>query len=83
MYNYNSFGYQQYPYNNYNPQQMAIQNQYQQQSQNIYKSQPQIQPNFGLQGKVVDSIDVVRATDIPLDREYKLFCPKQWKCNSY
>lgn len=37
------------------------------QNQQFYK-----QPT-GLQGKSVDSVEVVKAMDIPLDRKYKLF----------
>ncbi len=33
---------------------------------------PQYKATNSLQGKTVDSIDVVKATDIPLDRERKL-----------
>lgn len=45
-----------------------------QQNQNMQQPQQPIQPiqpittNLGLQGKSVDSIDVVKAMDIPLDR---------------
>lgn len=59
---YNLYG----PYYNYNAQQIAQQ---QRQSQQMYK--PQVVS--GLQGKVVDSLDVVKATDIPYDRKRKLF----------
>lgn len=54
-------------YNPYNPYYGYNQQPYQQvpkQSQQMYK--PQSMP--GLQGKVVDSLEVVRATDIPYDR---------------
>ena len=35
---------------------------------------PAYQPQpSGIQGKTVDSLDVVKAMDIPLDREFKLF----------
>ena len=56
------------PYNPYNPyygynQQMQ---QVQRQTQQMYKPQNVMT----LQGKVVDSLDVVKATDIPYDRKY-------------
>lgn len=50
--------------------------------------QPQPQPTYqpqqpvGIQGKTVDSLEVVKAMDIPLDRKYKLFSISRWKCNS-
>lgn len=75
MYNYNSMAYPQYnPYgNNYVNQQPQNPYQAQQQTQNLYKPQQPIQQNFTLQGKVVDSIDVVKATDIPLDGSISYF----------
>lgn len=33
----------------------------------------QVIQTIGLQGKMVDGLEVVKATDIPLDRKYKLF----------
>ena len=50
------------PYYNYNQQQMMKQN------QSLYRTQ-----NMGLQGKVVDSLDVVKATDIPYDGSISYF----------
>ena len=44
------------------------------QQQMQYQPQPAYQPQtIGLQGKSVDSLEVVKAMDIPLDRKYKLF----------
>ena len=42
--------------------------------------QPQYKANNSLQGKTVDSIDVVKATDIPLDRERKLLSNSRRQC---
>lgn len=60
---YNSYG----PYYGYN---------YNQQSQQIPKQSPQmykLQNAIMLQGKVVDSLDVVKATDIPYDGSISYF----------
>lgn len=39
-----------------------------------YQPQPMYQPQvMNIQGKTVDSLEVVKAMDIPLDRKYKLF----------
>lgn len=54
-------------YNNFNQQSQQIQNP--RLSQQIYKPQQQT----GLQGKVVDSLDVVKATDIPYDGSVSYF----------
>lgn len=64
-YNYNLYN----PYSSYfnygqQPQQMPKQN-----LQQPYKPQPTV----GLQGKVVDSLDVVKATDIPYDGSVSYF----------
>ncbi len=55
--------------------------------------QPMYQPNYnpiytpvyqqGIQGRIVDNADVVRATDIPLDRNYQLFPDSGWLGDSY
>lgn len=59
-------------YGNYMPQQMPrMDSQYQPQQNNPFKVQT------GLLGKSVDSLDVVKAIDIPLDREHKLFSANQ------
>ena len=65
-YNYNNI-YNPYnnPYLNYNQQ--AQQMQQPRQAQSIYK------PQNSLQGKVVDSLDVVKATDIPYDGSVSYF----------
>lgn len=65
-YNYNNI-YNPYtnPYLNYNQQSQQVQ----QFRQNQYKPQNSI----GLQGKVVDSLDVVKATDIPYDGSVSYF----------
>lgn len=64
----------QYGKTPYYMQQPIITPQYQQQT-NEYM--PQIQPAYqkpiGIQGKTVDSIDVVKATDIPLDGSVSYF----------
>ena len=56
-------------YNNYNP---YYQPRFQQPMQPQYDAQAFIKPT-GLQGKSVDSIDVVKATDIPLDGTVSYF----------
>lgn len=53
------------PYYNYNQQLQQMQKQ----NQQMYKPQNSI----GLQGKVVDSLDVVKATDIPYDGSVSYF----------
>lgn len=59
------------PYNNpyYNYNQQPQQMQQPRQNQSMYKPQNSI----GLQGKVVDSLDVVKATDIPYDGSVSYF----------
>lgn len=61
------------PYNLYNPYNMYNYNQQiqpqQTQRQQVYKQQNMP----GLQGKVVDSLDVVKATDIPYDGSISYF----------
>ena len=62
-------------YNNYNP---YYQPQRFQPMQQPVEQQPQfIQPNFnkltGLQGKQVDSLEVVKATDVPFDGSVSYF----------
>ena len=37
----------------------------------------------GLQGKSIDNLEVVKAMDIPLDREYQLLSACRWKCDSH
>ena len=64
-------------YNNYNPylyqpQQQRIPTEYQQPTQQ-YMQPMQINKPLGLLGKVVDNIEVVRATDIPLDGSTSYF----------
>lgn len=69
MYNYSNYGAgNQYQYNPYYtiPQQPKVQP-----NEPYINQQPQMQPTYKqsmLQGKSVDSIDVVKAMDIPLDR---------------
>lgn len=60
---YNPYG-QYNPYNNYNYNQQVLR-----QNQQMYKPQA----TTGLQGKVVDSLDVVKATDIPYDGSVSYF----------
>ena len=62
---YNPYG-QYNPYHNYNQSSQQIQRQ---QSQQMYKPQNMV----SLQGKVVDSLDVVKATDIPYDGSVSYF----------
>lgn len=65
------------PYNPYNPYSPYYgYNNYNQQSQQIPKQNPQMfkpQNPVSLQGKVVDSLDVVKATDIPYDGSISYF----------
>lgn len=46
-----------------------------------YQPQPTYQPSqpIGIQGKTVDSLEVVKAMDIPLDRKHKLFPISRWE----
>lgn len=72
-------------YNSYFPQMQRPQNleqqftpynqNYQPNFQQTYPQNPQIYPqaSLGLQGKLVDSIDVVKAIDIPLDGSISYF----------
>lgn len=63
------------PYNPYNPYSPYFgYNQQPQQPQQMSR-QPQMtrQPQAGLQGKIVDSLDVVKATDIPYDGSVSYF----------
>ena len=64
-------------YNNYNPylyqpQQQRIPTEYQQPTQQ-YMQPMQMSKPIGLLGKSVDSIEVVKATDIPLDGSISYF----------
>lgn len=45
-----------------------------------YQTQPTYQPPqvAGIQGKTVDSLEVVKAMDIPLDRKCKLLSISRW-----
>lgn len=64
--------YNPYNYNNYNP----YYNNYNQQIQQLPKQTQQVykpQNNIILQGKIVDSLDVVKATDIPYDGSISYF----------
>lgn len=75
MYNYGQY------YPQYMPQMQRLQNldqqypQFAQQSQQSYPQNPQSypQPALGLQGKSVESLDVVKAMDIPLDGTISYF----------
>lgn len=62
------------PYGNYimQPMQYNVQPQPQQQQPIQQPVQP-AQPISGLLGRTVESVDVVKALEIPLDRKYKLF----------
>lgn len=59
--------YNQYYRNQFTPVQQPMQ----------YQPQPAYQ-STGMQGKTVDSLEVVKAMDIPLDRKYKLFSIGRW-----
>lgn len=63
------------PYNQpYNKIQQPVQ-----QTMEQFVPQPIIQNKpINLLGKSVDSIEVVKAMDIPLDRKYKLFSVSRW-----
>ena len=75
MYNYGQY------YPQYIPQMQRLQNleqqypQFAQQNQQSYPQNPQSypQPTLGLQGKSVESLDVVKAMDIPLDGSISYF----------
>lgn len=75
------FNYGQQYYPQYVPQMQRLQNleqqypQFSQQPQQSYPQNPQSypQPSLGLQGKSVESIDVVKAMDIPLDGSISYF----------
>lgn len=58
------------PYNIYNPYYNQLSQQMLRQTPQVYNRQPNI---FNLQGKVVDSLDVVKATDIPYDGSISYF----------
>ena len=76
-----NFGYNPYYIPPYTPQMQRLQNleqqypQFAQQPQQSYPQNPQSYPqaSMGLQGKLVDSIDVVKAIDIPLDGSTSYF----------
>ena len=63
-YNYNIYNPYNNPYLNYNQQPQQTQQQFR---------QTQYKPQSSLQGKVVDSLDVVKATDIPYDGSVSYF----------
>ena len=63
-YNYNIYNPYNNPYLNYNQQPQQTQQQFR---------QAQYKPQSSLQGKVVDSLDVVKATDIPYDGSVSYF----------
>lgn len=91
------------PFQNMNPNYFAWQNQYLPPQQNPYlqrmenlqqfqqalQPQPQMQNQFATLGKMVDSVDVVKATDIPMDGNMYYFPKadgteiygKQWLSN--
>ena len=81
----------------YQPQQPYMQNPYMQRMENLQQFQQAIQPqpqmqganNFTPLGKIVDSVDIVKATDIPMDGSMYYFPKadgseifgKQWLAN--
>lgn len=65
---------QQYPqYANNNNYMPPMQQQMPPMQQQIQQQQPQPQPQLVLQGKAVDSIEVVKAMDVPLDGSITYF----------
>lgn len=76
-----NFGYNPYYIPPYAPQMQRLQQmeqqypQFAQQPQQSYPQNPQTYPqaSLGLQGKLVDSIEVVKAIDIPLDGSTSFF----------
>lgn len=74
MFNYNSYMQPQIPrYNTYQGYQNPTMQQPIQQPQPVQTFTPQTVTLQGLQGKTVDSIDVVKAMDIPLDGSVSYF----------
>lgn len=72
--NYNPYYYYNPVMRQYDPQQFNNnQNQQNQNQQNQAPQQPIYRQPIGLQGKNVDSIDVVKAMDIPLDGSVSYF----------
>lgn len=72
--NYNPYYYYNPVMRQYDPQQFNNnQNQQNQNQQNQVPQQPMYRQPIGLQGKNVDSIDVVKAMDIPLDGSVSYF----------
>ena len=72
--NYNPYYYYNPVMRQYDPQQFNNnQNQQNQNQQNQVPQQPIYRQPIGLQGKNVDSIDVVKAMDIPLDGSVSYF----------
>ena len=75
MFNYNPY-YMNSQFQNYQQRQPQMEQQFQQYNNNINNmQQPQqaYRQVVGLQGKTVDSIDVVKAMDIPLDGSVSYF----------
>ena len=80
-----------YPQYGYQPMQMDRMAQLQQFQQSLQQPQMQMQPqgNFAPLGKIVESIDIVKATDIPMDGNMYYFpkadgseiYAKQWLSN--
>lgn len=71
--NYNPYYYYNPQMRQYDPQQYGQFNNQQQTQQTQTQQQIYRQPTIGLQGKSVDSIDVVKAMDIPLDGSISYF----------
>ena len=75
----------------YQPQQQYMPNPYMQRMENLQQFQQAIQPQpqFTPLGKIVDSVDIVKATDIPMDGNMYYFPKadgseifgKQWLAN--
>lgn len=71
--NYNPYYYYNPQMRQYDPQQYNQFNNQQQTQQTQAQQQMYRQPAMGLQGKSVDSVDVVKAMDIPLDGSISYF----------
>lgn len=71
--NYNPYYYYNPQMKQYDSQQYGQFNNQQQTQQTQVQQQMYRQPTIGLQGKSVDSIDVVKAMDIPLDGSISYF----------
>lgn len=83
MYNNNNYmGYSQFNANNYPQAYPYYNNLMQQKNEQMFRPQTFNAANVNmLQGKIVDSIDVIKAMEIPLDRKCNFLSISRW--NSY